>query len=185
MKKAMKLVWMVLVALPMIAITSCSKDDDDPENALFKDYSTLIGKTRQGVIDYIGEDPYSQDSEYQFFVFEEETIEYDHVVSVTAMYDDEEGNVLDKVSNVGSVLDPALKNTSIQNYLNEKYDYEFVDEDGDYVYTKKDLYIFYTPATEDSFATVLYIDSKAFSRAGEAGMLEVKRALKARLFNNL
>ena len=49
MKKAMKLVWMVLAALPMIALTACG--DDEPDNGIsFKDYSILLNEDRDDIV---------------------------------------------------------------------------------------------------------------------------------------
>ena len=54
MKKAMKLVWMVLFALPLISLTACGDDDeitnDDGVTINIKDYSDLLGKTRDEVM---------------------------------------------------------------------------------------------------------------------------------------
>lgn len=74
MKKAMKLVWAVLFALPLIAFTSCG-DDDEPildnegDEITLTDYSDLLNKSREDIITKKMKDftPYYQDIDGIFY----------------------------------------------------------------------------------------------------------------------
>ena len=154
MKKAMKLVWAVLMMLPMVAITSC--EDDPKEEDLFADYSVLIGKSRQQAIDYVGAQPIDDGADYQTF-----RINSEGIISVDALYSYQDGVVLDKCVIVESYLNSYLTANSVNNFLLTKYTYEGTDEDGWYVYTSKDRQVYYIP--EDN--SVMYIDTKNMPKA--------------------
>lgn len=170
MKKFLNIAWLVLFCLPVIAFTSCEKEDE--ETALFKDYSVLMGKTRQKTIDYIGVQPVDQDSEYQMFV-----VSKDNVDAVMTWYSYFDGVILDGVVVVESYITEEISDNAITNYLNSIYDYQGIDEDGWSVYIdkKKNLDINYLP--EDH--SVMYVDTKHLD-ASRATMADIKAAYKAR-----
>ena len=172
MKKVLSLLWVALFALPMFTLVSCDKDDDK-EEALFKDYSVLIGKTRQGVTDYVGVEPALTDAEYQGYV-----VNTENVTSLVAWFSYFDGITLDKAVIVQSFLNENLKYTEVSNYLNSKYDFEGIDEDGWYTYTKGSLLIQYIPFDEDGEIdnTVQYLETKGMdTKAG----VDYKAIIKA------
>lgn len=160
-------------------VVKFTMSDSQTSQSLFKDYSVLIGKTRQGVVNYMGTAPFEQDEYSQFFIIED--FETTNVVGVEAWYVDIEDNILDKVSNVFSLLNPELKNTDILNYLKNNYEYLDYDEDG-YYYKKDNLQIIYFPNIDDTFPMVLYVDMQTYfpvSRAGEKDLAKIKEIVKA------
>ena len=153
--------------------------DSQTSQSLFKDYSALLGKTRQGVVNYMGTAPFEQDEYSQYFFIED--FETTNVVGVEAWYDDIENNILDKVSNVFSLLNPELKNTDILNYLQNQYEYLDYD-DGAYTYMKDYLLIIYLPNVDDTFPMVVYFDMQTYfpdTRAGEKDLAKIKEIVKA------
>ena len=119
MKKAMKLVWMVLFALPLISLTACG-DDDEP--APFKEYGYLIDKTRDKVIE-----------DLPFSVSEEETgalyywdINTDHVSDLAVLftfdeYDDKGALVVYNKAVWVSQFVYGLSYQTVYNHLESQY----------------------------------------------------------------
>ena len=173
---------MMLLALPMLAITSCSDDENGnlgkDEVPLFKDYSQVIGKDSKDVQKWMGEEP---DEEYSttglevFYPASDTNVDFVFVV-----YSIEPGIINKKCVAVDSYLSSKLTTTQVTNYLAKCYDFDEVDEDGDYWYYYKDYVILYTPAYTDEDGDyagndVYYADKKAFETRG----VDFKAAIKA------
>ena len=163
----MKLVWMVLFALPIISLTSCEDDKDE----LFKDYSNLLGKTETEVLN-IMDRPATQVTAAIYFenINDVPNVEEVDVYWTLDDYDDN-GNliVFNKAVQVDTYL-VGLTSAEITNHLTDLYGKSKVltyedEEDGD-VWTetrweKGNKYIFFD--AED--LTVTYVDKKEWDKS--------------------
>lgn len=176
MKKTLKFAWMILFCLPGLVFTACSDDENGDlgkdEIALFKDYSPILGKKSADVIKWIGVDPYQQTEESEYFEIFADNVDY-----VIADYSIEEGVVNEKCQNVFSLLSDDLSKTAITNYLARIYNFDQIDEDGDYWYTYKDLVIIYI-IDEDLGNMVTYTNKKNYQTRGADFKAEIKARLK-------
>lgn len=166
MKKAMKLVWMVLFALPIISLTSCEDDKDE----LFKDYSNLLGKTRTQVLDIMNR-PADQEAEAFYFENINDVPNVDEVDVYWTFYDyDSNGMVIfDKAVEVDTYL-VGLSAAEITNHLTDLYGKSKVlsyEDEGDVWeeirWEKGNKYIFFD--SED--LAVSYVDKKEWDKSVE------------------
>lgn len=190
MKKAMKLVWMVLFALPMISLTACG-DDDELENSdgvtiNLKDYSDLLDKSRNDVMDRMGIEVTDEDLDGIYY----EDVN-DNVSEVDVYYTFFEENeygteqryeksVMVEVDLVGWTYD------QIFNFVSKKYGNGAMYQ-GMFVVTKGDMYVWYEYDDSDNTAELTFVNKKEWDKVyGEiktkAGDVDVNafRALKAR-----
>lgn len=264
MKKAMKLVWMALFALPLISLTACGDDDDkepeltlgeitysaDVNNAsatfsvpvttknitddvkvsytfnsvtsvatgsngnyaftlsnltlgdsysvtvkaeaaglttsqtvsfsmpLFKDYSVLLDKSRQGVINYMGTQPTASDDDYQAYYVNEGNVEY--VFVYFTEFDDQ---ISDDVEMVYSKLVSTLKSGRIVNYLESLYTFDEVDEDNWYWYYDEATEMYAIYMMDDNAIQYAYVedfyDDDDFDAYSKATATNVKANIKA------
>ena len=188
MKKAIKLVWMVLFALPLISLTSCG-DDDDPVNVggievSFKDYSYLIGKSRVEVQSDMNLTISNQD---QFGIYyDAETVNEPHIGDVdvffTVFQKDDNGNYIltEKASEI-EVEVTGYTQAQIFDYLGEKYGKPSMNEYGRYTFEKGNLIVWFEWDEDDSIAEITYIDKKEWDKAyGTKGAtVDVKALMKA------
>lgn len=158
-KSFMKLVWMVMFALPLVMFTSCGddKENDEPETqTLFKDYSFLLRKTPSQVKSSMGT---PDDADVEGWYYE---VNKDNVIDLYAFFtdldEDEYGEyeIYDTVQIVDVNLDEDVKSNDVQNLFNKKYDMLEVDEDGDYYYIaeKQKMGVVYSP----SYNQVTYVN---------------------------
>lgn len=185
MKKTLKFAWMLLLALPTLAFTACGDDDEpivelpDDEVALFEDYSVLLGKNRQGVINYFGEEPYEMGADYQLFVVGENNVD-----DVRTWYSYFEGEIFDEVVIVESYLSDELNTIEVSNFLNTLYEFEGIDDDGWFTYKHGDYRINYIPEAaveEDEIGNfVQYIDLKKLDST-KGNDFDLKAATKAHI----
>lgn len=174
MKKALKLVWMVLFALPMVAFTACGDDDkdDDDDNGgnggtnteLFADYSPLVGKTRSQVINYMGNDPiYEVDGVTMGYYVDRNNVE-----TVVAMFELDDVTS-DRVLAVASTLDDDLNSVQVTRFLDGKYT-SLGDSGTYYFYTNSSQTLMIAYDIDDN--TVMYYDMAVFDEGSRAGGAE-------------
>lgn len=120
MKKAIKLVWMVLFALPMVSLTACG--DDDENSAPFKEYDYLLGKTINQAVNDLPFEVSAQDVEGVFYV----GINYQGVADlyVANSFGDKDDKGATIVYNeVVYVMENLMENVNyvdVANYLEDK-----------------------------------------------------------------
>lgn len=168
----MKLVWMVLFALPLMTMTACGDDDDlvdDNTGATveLKDYSDLIGKKYSEAIEKMGPN-YDQDEtdqwEIVYYNIDPNVVELD--ICFTFYEDDEvapyEKAVMVDVDVVG------FSNSYLLNRLQKLYGEATTnqDEDGElyYTYEKSGKYILFEYYKEYNEGQITYFDKKEFDK---------------------
>ena len=171
MKKSIKLLWMVLIALPMVSLTSCG--DDEPEPVVFKDYSYLLGMSDYSVKkEFVGvtSTTITDDETFAGYYFATNSDNVNSVYTYFTYFDYDNTDTLITYGNVvvvDSYLSKSLKSGEIQNELGSKFKYNTYDtEDECYVYTdeKKNIEVWYYPEDND----VMYIDTKNLNtKAGD------------------
>lgn len=168
MKKALKLVWMVLFALPMISLTACGDDDDLVDNETgatvnMKDYSDLLDKTKEDVSKKMGIEVADQDEEGLYYVGISE-----NVLGVSVLYsfgDFDENNVLKtygKSVMVDVILDGYNYDT-VYNFVTDKYGKGEMIE-GMLVIKKGDMYVWYTWNDEQDWAEISYVKKSTWDK---------------------
>lgn len=192
MKKAMKFVWMVLFALPLLAVTSCG--DDEPDGGIsFNDYSDLIGKTSSDILDKKMKDftPTDQDLYGVYYAaYDEETGVSnslgDNIAEVDAyftFFDEREDNPELYVTYTDCVMvDVELygfKDWEVINYLTNKYGKSTVTPTGLTQWEKDGKYI---RLDVDGGMFVTYVDKKkwdaANTKSGERSLTSALRAAR-------
>lgn len=172
MKKAMKLVWAVLFALPVFSLVSCESDDND---GLFKDYSYLVGKSLDDVIKDMGSDYLVGENGNGALYYELNSVP--NVTNVDVFFTFFDYNELglityDKAVEVDVTL-KGLEYSQVYNELNKEYgngemisyeDEEGNVEDTEIKYTKGNRYI-YLYTSGSGYVNVDYVDKKAFDEA--------------------
>lgn len=174
MKKAMKLVWMVLFALPMISLTACGDDDDLVDDNTgstveLKDYSDLIGKKYNEVTDKLGSN-YDLEETNQYQI-----VYYDYDVNVTEIgvyftFYEEVSEDVYKRYETAVMVNVDVKGFSnaylidrLQKLYGEGTPHE--DEDGLYfTYEKSGKYIIYVYDAENQEGEITYVDKKEFDK---------------------
>ena len=178
MKKTIKLVWMMLFALPFVAFTSCSDDDDLEDNNTgtkveLKDYSDLIGKKYNDVIKKMGGN-YDTEASNQFqlvYINPDDNVTY--LDALYTFYDEgTDGNYYPNSTtpyekcvqvdvNVKGFDGTYLINRLQDFYGKTQFD---TDEEGTYAFWDKDgKYIIYEFVNGEGEIT--YIDKKEFDKA--------------------
>ena len=201
MKKAMKLVWMVLVALPMIAITSCSDDDkdelitDDGVEVKFEDYSKLLNKTLSDILDKemkdFNPDVYS-DGSGVFYNSEDDNdlgINVNSVMVDFWFYDEDENGdeiVLYKSQKSLMVMEEVygFKQNDMYNFLTDKYGKPEMLSDGTYEYSKDNMYIWFEYINTNDIS-IYYINKNEYdkyyrTKANTKDGAYMRKAMKAR-----
>ena len=168
MKKALKLVWMVLFALPMISLTACGDDDDLVDNETgatvnMKDYSDLLDKTKEDVSKKMGIEVADQDEEGLYYVGISK-----NVLGVSVLYsfgEFDENNVLktyDKSVMVDVILDGYNYDT-VYNFVTDKYGKGEMIE-SILVIKKGDMYVLYTWNDEQDWAEISYVKKSTWDK---------------------
>lgn len=150
MKKAVKLVWMLLFALPVLSLTSCENDDEkdlvynnNGTGVDFKQYQDLLNKTRDDVMKKMGIEVADAD-EYGIFYENVQTSIPELDVYYTFFNENEYGATVTYEKSVW--VDIMLTNFSddeLYNFLSDKYGKGSMNDAGIMVYTKGNLYVFY------------------------------------------
>lgn len=188
MKKAMKLVWMVLFALPMIGLTACG-DEDEPDP--FKQYDNLIDKTRSEVMKTVGAQISSEDLYGVYYDNLNEGNVKDLSVLFTLGEENNEGGLVTFDKAVW--VDEYLYGTSYQavlNFLTDKYGkstmftvegdeedgsdaetYLQFEKSGKYIWLFNDLSVTYVKKSEWD---------KIDTRSASKNVLKVKKMLRER-----
>lgn len=172
MKKAMKLVWAVLFALPLIAFTSCG-DDDEPildnegDEITLTDYSDLLNKDRDEIITKKMKDftPYYQDIDGIFYDNDGNDLG-ENIAEVDCFFtfEDIEANpsvVPDKESVEVMVELYDLDANTVLTYLSKKYGEVVANGDGAFTFTKGNMYVWLDIDDED-YLSISYVNKKKF-----------------------
>lgn len=185
MKKAMKLVWMVLFALPMVAFTAC--DNDEPDNGKsFKDYSNLLNKTLTDILDKEMKNyqPYIQPDGSGVSYFDDANELGNNIENVNVWFtffdEDAQGNYIMYPKSV--VVESYVEDFAeweIKNYLTDKYGKSEQFEDGGYQYTYGNMYIWLDYVEDTGDWVVSYLNKKEYDALGK-NVQALRRALKAR-----
>lgn len=185
MKKAIKLVWMVLFALPLISLTACG-DDDEPDGGIsFKDYSNLLNEDREDIIQKKMKDftPYYQDLDGIFYSREGNSlgnnIEEVDVYFTFADLDEDPSLVPDEESVYVDVELFDFNSTDVFNYLTNKYGKAESNGPGSYTFTKGNMYVWYD-YEDGSYMYVSYVNKKKYDDFKKDSKKDVRRAMKAR-----
>ena len=195
----MKLVWMVLAALPMIALTACG--DDEPDNGIsFKDYSFLLDEDRQEILNkkMKGYEPVEEDLYGVYYESDAITSLGDNISEVNAYFTFWEETSYGYVTYEDCVqVDVCLEgfaDSDMFNYLTNKYGKAQMiedDEDEDYVgyeFTKGNMYVWYDYIDKDEI-WVSYVDKKEFdkyvnslpnAKAARKGLKAARKARRAK-----
>lgn len=186
MKKVMKLVWMVLIALPMISLTACG-DDDELGTINMKDYSSLLDKTRDDVLKKMNMDVAGSDEEGIYYLNVEEGVpEVD--VFFTFFENNQYGTLqLYDKSVMVDVEVNGFPYNDLLNFVNDKYGKGTMDEDGIYVVKKGDMYVWldWDSTEKDGYLTFVKKSEwdKVFgeikTKGGNNYLIEVLRARRA------
>ena len=159
----MKLVWMVLFALPLISLTACGDDDED--NDLFKDYSYLINKTRDDVKKNLGVAPAEEDLES--LVYENIQPNIPTLIAWFTLWEENETGLVtyEKVQMVDVEL-KGLSYSEVYNHLTDLYGKAELDDYDDMRWEKSGKYIWLDQDGSELWVT--YADKKAWDKAEEA-----------------
>ena len=185
MKKAMKLVWMVLFALPMVAFTACG--DDEPDNGLkFKDYSELLNKDRKDIVDnkMKGMTPYWSVTGALFYDNDGNDLgQYIDEVDCYFTWDDPETVTVpeDKCIWVDTEMSGVNAN-DLFDYLSNKYGKATADSDDmdAYSFTKGNMYVWYDIDREEGVCYVGYVNKKSYDDYKNGNAQNLRKVLKAR-----
>lgn len=186
MKKAMKLVWMVLFALPMVAFTACG-DDDEPDNGLkFKDYSVLLDKTRKDIVDKEMKDytPYETPAGALFYDNDGNALgQYIDEVDCYFTWDDPFNVAVPEEKCVWVDTEMSGVNAAdLMNYLTDKYGKAAAENDDmdSYTFTKGNMYVWYDIDAEEGVCYVGYVNKKSYDDYNNGNAQNIRKALKAR-----
>ena len=188
----MKLVWMVLFALPMISLTACGDDDDliDDETGTtinVKDYSDLLDKNRDDVMKRMDMPVADSDEEGIYYVDPAPGVEAVDIF-YTFFEDNEYGaqqiynkSVMVEVDLYGFTYD------EIYNFCTKKYGTGIMVENV-LVITKGDMYILYEYDNDTETAELTFIKKSEWdkvkgeikTKANDGINVDAFRALKAR-----
>lgn len=194
MKKAMKLVWMVLLALPMISLTSCGDDDDTimDDNGVevqFKDYSNLLGKTMTDILnkemkDYTPE--MFEDGSGMVYYSDDQDLG-DNVFYVSPsfwLYGADEEVVYQSEKSV-MVLEEVygFEKQAMYNHFSSKYGDATMLSDGTYEFTKGNMYIWLDYISKNEI-DIYYVNKSDYDKyvretKGTDSVAAIKKALKA------
>lgn len=190
MKKAVKLVWMLLFALPVLSLTSCENDDDKDLvynnsgiGVDFKQYQDLLNKDRDDVMKKMNIEVADAD-EFGIFYENVQTSIPELDVYYTFFYENEYGatETYEKSVWVDIMLD-KFSNDELYNFLTDKYGKGSMNEDDIMVYTKGNLYVFYDYVDTNEI-WISYVNKsekdkadKDHTRASENNFFETLKAL--------
>lgn len=192
MKKAFKLVWMVLFALPLISLTACG-DDDEPDGSIsFRDYSNLINEDRNDILNKKMKDytPYYEDLFGVYYAAYDEETDLanslgDNISEVDAYFtffeertDNPDLYVTYEDCVMVDVELYGFQEWEVANYLSNKYGKSTQMANGLARYEKDGKYIFLD--NEDGIF-VTYVDKKKYDGAFDtkATEFDIKAGLKA------
>lgn len=192
MKKAMKLVWMVLFALPMISLTACGDDDDliDDNTGIsinMKDYSDLLDKTRDDVMKKMNMDVADSDNNGIYYENVENGVpEVD--VYYTFFEDNEYGaqQTYEKSVMVDVLVDGFPYN-DLLNFVINKYGKGNLNNEGIYLIKKGDMYVWleWDDEYEDGYITFVKksewdkVYGALDTKAGESNFIKMIRERRA------
>lgn len=188
MKKAMKLVWMVLFALPMVAFTACG-DEDEPDNGLkFKDYSVLLNKDRKDILEKQMKDctPYYQNLDGIFYDNDGNDLgQYINEVDCYFTFEDLEENPSAVPEEKCVWVDTEMSGVNaadLMNYLTDKYGKAAAENDDmdSYTFTKGNMYVWYDIDAEEGVCYVGYVNKKSYDDYNNGNAQNIRKALKAR-----
>lgn len=167
MKKAMKLVWMVLFALPLISLTACGDDDeitnDDGVTINIKDYSDLLGKTRDEVMKKMNMEVAEADEEGIVYIDPE-----NNVLAVGAYYTFFEENEYGALITYNKSVDVEVYITDfsyddLYNFVSNKYGKGQMYEDI-LVVSKGNMYVWLYWNDETSWGELSFVDKKEWDK---------------------
>ena len=188
----MKLVWMVLFALPMISLTACGDDDDliDDETGTtinLKDYSDLLDKNRDDVMKRM--DMQVTYSDEDGIYYETPAPGVDEVdIFYTFFEDNEYGAQKNYDKSVWVEVDLyGFTYDEIYNFATKKYG-EGQMYDGMLVIRKGDMYVWYEYDYDSDTAELSFIKKSEYdkvygeikTKANDGINVDAFRALKAR-----
>lgn len=176
MKKAVKLVWMLLFALPVLSLTSCENDDDLVDNETgttinLKDYSDLLDKTRDDVMKRMN---------IQVAASDEDGIYYENVApgveEVNIFYTFFEENEYGAQKNYDKSVMVEVDLTGftydeIYNFCSSKYGKGQMYDDM-LVITKGSMYVWYEYDENDKTAELTFIKKSEWDK--EFGEIKTK-----------
>lgn len=147
MKKAMKLVWMVLFALPLISLTACGDDDDDLVNdetgatVNIKDYSDLLDKSQKDVMNKMGIDVTEQNEFGLYYENVEKNVE--EVDVLFTLFEEDHGAYVTYDKSVMVNVDlTGFTYDDVYNFCSNKYGKgEMID--GTLVIKKGSMYVWF------------------------------------------
>lgn len=173
MKKAMKLVWMVLFALPMLTLTACGDDDDElvddntGTTVELKDYSDLIGKKYTEVLDKMGQNfDKDETNQYMIVYYDLDTNVSELDVFFTFFEPEDAPTLYDKAVFV-NVEVSGFSNAYLLNRLQKLYGEGTAHEDeGEvwYTYEKDGKYILYEFDAANQEGEIAYFDKKEYDK---------------------
>lgn len=181
MKKAMKLVWMVLFALPMISLTACGDDDelkgDDGVTINLKDYSDLLDKTKEDVMKKMNIQVADEDNDGIYYENVAPNVE---AVDIYYTFFEENEYGAQQTYNKSVMVDVELSGFSydeLYNFCTDKYGKGQLNDDI-LTITKGDMYVWldYDKADKDGYITYVKKsewDKITKTKAGEAAALKV------------
>lgn len=201
MKKVLKLAWMLLFALPLVTFTSCGDDDEPGDGGIsIKDYSDLLGQTRDDILDKKMKNYEASELETYYISY----LAYDEELGISndlgnniagidiwyTLFEEESYGYkpYDKSVMVDCYL-YGLKFNDVFNYLADKYGKASMvtgaeGDDFDYQFEKGDKYIWLTQEVEDDYTLVYitYVDKKkwddAYTKAASTSLRAMKKAAK-------
>lgn len=163
----MKLVWMVLFALPLMILPACGEEDDlEGDNGAvvnMKDYSDLLDKKRSEVFDRMDVDVYATDEEGIYYLDVDK-----NVLGVSVLYTFGEENeygapvTYEKSVMVDVILD-GFNYDTVYNFVTDKYGKGQMIEDI-LVIKKGDMYVWYTWNDEYDWAEISYVNKKEWDK---------------------
>lgn len=192
MKKAMKLVWMVLFALPMISLTACGEDDDliDDETGTtinLKDYSDLLNKSKEDVMKRMDMKVTDSDEDGIYYVDPAPGVE-EVDIFYTFFEENEYGAQQNYDKSVQVEVDLyGFTYDEIYNFCTKKYG-DGQMHNGILVIRKGDMYVWYEYNNNSDTAELTFINKKEWdkvygeieTKANDGINVDAFRALKAR-----
>lgn len=182
----MKLVWMMLIALPMVAFTACGDEDDtitdDAGNAVkvdLKKYSDLLDKTRDDVMKRVGLAVSEETLEGIFY----HDLNDDYIDELDIFYTfderNENGALVTYEKSVAVALELyGFSYTDMFNHLQDLYGKGNFDEEGTYVMEKSGMYIWFD-YYDDGETDITYIQKKEWDKINISTRSEAKNAFRA------
>lgn len=183
MKKVLKLVWMVLFALPLISLTACGDEEETivdagGEEVVFKDYSDLLGKTMTDILNDKMKDfnptmftngegifysalnnDLGMNVNYLAVYFAFTYVEDDEVYIVEGSKNEKAIWVTEDVSDF--TLD------ALANHLTSKYGKLTILSDGTYEYTKGNMLVWLEESKEEGeepVCTISYLNKSEYEK---------------------